>query len=175
MLSNSKNIAFALTWFLILPLATSSWAQSQLQEDEEPIKFSAEYQIEEGSTRGVILLSVNIQEDHYIYSLSEIENGPPPSKIGVEQSAAFKLTDKFLPDSKPIVIEHDPVYECRIEKHKGKVVFWVPFELSDRSSSEQMTFEVNFEGAVCSKTGSCRLLRDRKFEAKFSGYYRPRN
>lgn len=151
-------------------LGGSLLAQSDKLEDR--IRFAAEYQLEEGTTSGVILVSVNITEDNYIYSLSPQKGGPPPSKISVSKSDHFQLSGSFTPDKAPTVVELDPSQQTRLEKHYGQVIFWVPIEIAPNAQSEQLSIDLKFNGTVCSPTGSCFMIRGKKIPVKFGGYYK---
>ena len=151
-----------------------SWIVSAavgVDDDRLPIKFQAKYQLQEGSRTGRVMIVCEIPEGRHIYSLQQT-SPPGPTKIQVADSNAFKTTDAFAANHKPTVIEHDPVFETRLEQFDGKVTFSAPIELATGAQLEKQTIELVVNCQVCSDSG-CVLVRNKKIEARFGGYFDP--
>ncbi len=159
-----KSPLFSVALFAI---AFSVSANVQAQENE--LKVSATYQIEEGHRHGWIMMKIEIPKDHHIYSLTQ-EGNPPPSKVVVAESDQFKLMKAFSSKEKPIVIEHDEVFAQRVEKHEGKITFMAPITVADAADLQNVKFDVKLSGQICSDKG-CRLLK-KPVEVAFAGFYK---
>lgn len=139
--------------------------------EQQPWKFEGRLHLREGSTEGYIVLQIDLAPEHYIYSVSP-EGSPAPTKIEVVPSPNVKTADAFSPDQPPAVVENDPVFQRRIEKHTGRVQFFVPCRL-DPNADYKLTGmpEIEFNGQVCSKDGVCIPIRKKKIKVNFAGYF----
>ena len=119
-----------LAFSLIISVAYSVSACAQAEFDnKDKVRFAAEYQLEQGKSNGVLMLTIEIDDGHHIYGLPNEKldsKKAPTSSIEVPESKHFRVDAEFVPDKKPIVIKHDPNLKTRIEKHKGTVIFWAP-------------------------------------------------
>ena len=149
--------------------ATANGAPTK-PEKQNPWQFTGRVHLEQGSTKGYIVLQLDLAENHYIYSITPGQS-PSPSKILIAESPDFRLLENFSSDRPPMVIEKDPVFEMRIEKHKGTVQFFAPIEV--RPGLDLATFQpqITYVGQVCSDEGFCVPLRDEKVAAKFAGFF----
>lgn len=138
---------------------------------QQPWKFEGRLHLQQGSTEGYIVLQVDLAPGHYIYSVSP-EGSPAPTKIEIVPSASVKTSNSFSPDQPPSVTENDPVFQRRIEKHTGRVQFFVPCKL-DPNADYKLTGMpvVEFNGQVCSKDGVCIPIRNEKIKVNFAGYF----
>jgi len=138
---------------------------------QDPWQFEGRLHLQEGSTEGYIVLQVDLAPGHYIYSVSP-EGSPSPTKIEVVPSASVQTAESFSPDQPPLVIENDPVFQRRIEKHSGRVQFFVQCRLDPNSDYKQTGLPtIEFNGQVCSKDGVCIPIRKKTIPVSFAGYF----
>jgi len=78
----------------------------------------------------------------------------------------------FTSDKQPLVIEKDPIFNRRIEKHKGVVQFFAPIEVRPGIDLSKFTTEVTFSGQVCSDS-ACRQIKAQKVTGKFASFFDP--
>jgi len=138
-------------------------------ELDKHIQFAAEYQLKAGSREGVLMLTAKLPAGHHLYALRQ-SGKMPPSKLVLLENNQLALTQPFRPDSKPILIDPDPVYD-KLEKHTGNVVFWAPFQLSPAAQPEKMSVVLQFTGTVCSAEGMCFPIRKHRLRAVYTGKF----
>lgn len=136
---------------------------------QDDFKIEGTYQIEKGQRHGWLILKVNIPEGFHIYALTQ-EGSPPPTKIKLAESDAFEVMQKFKANKEPKVVEHDPVFEQRVEKYVGKVALLAPIKIADGVELDDVTFDLKITGQLCSDTG-CQMFRNKQVEIDFAGYY----
>ncbi len=138
---------------------------------QQPWKFEGRLHLRQGSTEGYIVLQIDLAPEHYIYSVSP-DGSPAPTKIEIVPSANVKTPNTFSPDQPPAVVEKDPVFQRRIEKHTGRVQFFVPCQLDPNADYKLTGMPViEFNGQVCSKDGVCIPIRKKKIKVNFAGYF----
>lgn len=138
---------------------------------QQPWKFEGRLHLQQGSTEGYIVLQIDLAPEHYIYSVSP-EGSPAPTKIEIVPSPSVKTSNTFSPDQPPTVTQHDPVFQRRIEKHTGRVQFFVPCHLDPNADYKLTGMPViEFNGQVCSKDGVCIPIRNKKIKVNFAGYF----
>ncbi len=123
-----------------------------------------------GTQRGVLILKAEIPEGSHIYALTQ-KGSPPPSKIVVTESKHFQIKGKFSADRNPKIVEFDPIFKGRLEKHYKLVQFYVPIQLTAGTDPAEIRPEIVFDGQVCSDLGVCMPIRGLKVKAVFAGYY----
>jgi thiol:disulfide interchange protein len=143
---------------------------SQVKSDDSPYKMSARFHLQQGSNEGYLVLQIDLPKGSYVYSLTQ-KGDLEPSKIRVVPSNSYSTKGRFNPDRPPIVVEEDPVFNQRVEKHKDSVQFFVPLKVRDDVDLKKMSPELVFTGQVCSENGVCMPLRNKKLKAKFAGYF----
>ncbi len=149
--------------------AIVSFASAQEVDAKEPT-VSCAYQLERGTGLGWLIVSVDIPEGSHIYSLTQ-KGSLPPSKITVGESKNFHLLETFHADRQPLVVEHDPVFDHRIETHEtGEVHFLAPFKLEATAIPEKLVVDLAFDGLCCSGN-SCKPLSVAPVAVTFGGYY----
>lgn len=148
----------------------NSSAQTAAPSSEEELKITARYHIESGTEKGFLIVKLRVPQDSYIYSLTQ-SSPLLPSKLKVVGTEQFTVGKNFTPGKKPKVIERDPVFETRVEKHFGSVQFYVPIKVAQGANLEMLKPEVQYFGQVCSKQGFCKQINGLKAGAKFAGYY----
>jgi thiol:disulfide interchange protein len=135
-----------------------------------PYKLSSRFHLMEGTTSGYLVVQVELEPGSYIYSLSQT-GAINPTKIQVVPSEAFFIDGKFNPDRPAEVVENDPVFNQRVEKHKGKVQFFVPVKFNSVESVSQVQPEVILNGQICSTHGVFLPIREKRVKAEFGGFF----
>ena len=142
----------------------------QPQEDDQ-LRLGGSFHLEQDSKSGYLVLEATIPEGSYIYSLTQ-EGNPPPSRIDIATSDLFRASGAFKPDNQPEVIENDPVFNTRIEKHKQNVRFFIPLQLAEGADPSELNIQMRFNGQICSEESkTCMPIQDKIIDAEFGGYY----
>ena len=150
-------------------MTDSVTAQFGQQPDNE-VKVTARYHIESGKNRGFLIVKLDISPGSHIYSLTQKEP-LQPSKLVVKPSKAYAVGKKFKCDKQPKVIEKDPVFQARLEKHTGTVQFYIPIQLASVTNPKSVQPEITFSGQVCSDQGYCVPISGITAKAKFAGFF----
>lgn len=176
---------FRLGWLLLLVLSTLC-SQSELNaqlldtsadrvmqtieqsKSKKPCQLSARIHLQEGSTKGYLVVKAKLMKDHYIYSLTQ--PGGSASAIKVKADKSIKLTGKFTPDTPAKVIAKDPLLGHAVEKHFKQVQFFVPIEVAPQTDLKKLAVKLQFNGQVCGDA-SCMPLSE-KLVGKFAGYFK---
>ena len=130
---------------------------------------SVRVHLEKGSSKGYLVLQVDLSEGHHMYSLNP-KGSPVPTKIVVTPSKDINVLGAFTSDKQPLVIEKDPVFQRRIEKHKGVVQFFAPIEVRPGMDLSKLTAEVALTGQVCS-ANACQPVNGKKIKGKFASFF----
>jgi len=141
------------------------------KEAQNPWKFEGRLHLQKGTSEGYIVLQMDLDQGHYIYSVNP-KGSPAPTKISVVANPTVQTRGAFAPNVNPEVNENDPVFRRRIEKHKGQVQFFVPCQV-DANVDFQATGmpEIEFNGQVCSADGVCIPISGQKVAVKFAGFF----
>ena len=153
------------------PFAKNQFNAGQPAAPKDPWKFEGRLHLEKGTNGGYLVLQVDLDPEHYIYSVSPT-GSPAPTKISVVPNPAIATHGLFSPNVQPAVNENDPVFRRRIEKHKGTVQFFVRCQIDanmDLQPAGMPTIE--FNGQVCSEGGVCIPINAEKVSVKFAGYF----
>ncbi len=135
-----------------------------------PYRLSGRFHLQKATNTGYLVLECELPKGSYIYSLTQ-KGAVKPTVIKVSPSNAFATSGKFIPDRQPKIVEEDPVFEQRLEKHTGKVQFFVPMQLQSNIDPLTLQPELTFDGQVCSSNGVCMPIRNKTVKAKFAGYF----
>ena len=114
--------------------------------------MSARFHIESGKDTGFLIVKMVIPKGSHIYGLSQ-KKPLSPSKLTVKNSNRLVAAKKFKTDRKPKVIENDPIFKTRVEKHMGTVQFFVPIRVDTSTEMSSLKPEVVFSGQLCSDEG----------------------
>lgn len=142
----------------------------QTSTQTKPYSVTSRFHLMEGTTSGYLVVQVELGPGSYMYSLNQT-GAIKPTKIQVVPSDAFFIDGKFNPDRPAEVIENDPVFNQRVEKHKGKVQFFVPVKFNSAEAAGEVQPEIVLNGQVCSIEGVCLPIRDKKVKAEFGGFF----
>jgi thiol:disulfide interchange protein len=139
--------------------------------DGQHVTFFGSYSLPEGSRRGILSVTAQIDPGWHIYSLSQPRGGPQASSLKVAESEQFKLLGKFEPDQPPHV-KPPGVFPVPSEEHDGTVTWTAPLELAEDVDPAKLTIAVTFSGQVCmdGPEGKCIPIFGEKIAAAFAGY-----
>ena len=140
--------------------------------DGEP-SFAARYHVQSGTNQGYLIVKAQMPAGSYIYGIYQPEDCPG-SMIEIAQSKQFRILDKFKADKAPKVIEKDPLFDARLEKHYDVVQFYVPIELEMNVNPSEIKPVVRFTGQMCSDQGFCVPIHGKTMPAKFMGFFERR-
>ena len=145
------------------------------QATQDPWKFEGRLHLQKGTNEGYLVLQMDLDKGHYIYSVSP-DGSPAPTKISVVKNPAVRTKGSFAPNVQPEVNENDPVFQRRIEKHKGQVQFFVPCQLDASVDFQGAGMPViEFNGQVCSADGVCIPISAQKIAVTFAGFFEREN
>ena len=149
---------------------TVCFGQTANQQAPQEVKFSARFHIEKGKQRGFVIVRADIKKGCYIYGLKQTK---PllPSKLELTKIPQLKMSGKFKADKPAKVIDNDPIFKTRVEKHVGTVQFYVPIEIASGVDPAKIQPLVLFSGQVCSDEGYCAPINKQKITAKFAGFF----
>lgn len=141
----------------------------QQEEDaKKPYKLSSRIHLQEGSTKGYLVVKLELDEGLFVYSLSQTGT-VPPTKLTVGKTSLFKLTGRFSPDTPAKKTAKDPWLGHAVEKHSKLVQFFAPIELASGIDATKLKANISFNGQICGSS-SCLPLEE-KISAKFAGYF----
>jgi len=141
----------------------------EAKKPKSPWKISSRIHLQKGTNEGYIVVQLDLNEGYHVYSLNP-KGSPSPTKFAVLPSNDLKVTSKFMADKNPKVIEKDPVFQQRIEKHAGQIQFFAPIAVRPGIDLQKLKQEVQFSGQICSES-SCQPIRAVSSTASFSGYF----
>lgn len=147
----------------------SKTTTAQAAKKNSPWKLSSRIHLEKGTNKGYLVVQLDLAEGYHVYSVNP-KGSPSPTKFEVPQTNDLRLLSKFSSEKPPKVIERDPVFNRRMEKHTGKVQFFANIEVRPGIDLKKLTQEVLLSGQVCSDQG-CQLIRKHKSNAGFAGYF----
>ncbi|MDA7879976.1 hypothetical protein N9B41_00855 [bacterium] len=142
-------------------------------ESRKPFRLSSRFHLKKGTDEGYLIVKFELPKKSYIYSLTQPELFPK-TKITVAPSPHFSLTGKqrFTPDRNPKVIESDPDFGVRLEKHSGVVQFFAPIKINKTITANELQVKIEIDGQVCNET-TCLPISRKKTTAKFAGFFDP--
>ena len=132
-------------------------------------QLSSRIHLNKGTQKGYLIVEVQLAEGKHIYSLTQA-GAIPPTTLKVQPNPQIKITGDFSPDKPATVIENDPVFKQRIEKHTGKVQFFAPIEVAPAADLAKLATQIQFDGQICSQE-ACLPIRSKMISGKFAGYF----
>ena len=132
--------------------------------------MSARFHVESGKETGFLIVKMVIPKGSHIYGLNQ-KKPLSPSKLSVKNTNQLVAAKKFKTDRKPKVIENDPIFQTRVEKHSGTVQFFVPIRVDASTDMKTLKPEVVFSGQICSDEGFCQLVNNKTVKAEFAGFF----
>jgi len=150
-------------------------ADQTSKEARDPWKFEGRLHLQKGTNEGYLVLQMDLDQGHYIYSVSP-KGSPAPTKISVVDNPSVQTRGVFAPNVPPEVNENDPIFHRRIEKHKDQVQFFVPCQIDANVDFQAAGMPViEFNGQVCSADGVCIPISGQKVTVKFAGFFEREN
>ena len=138
-------------------------------EVKKPWKLTSRIHLEKGTNSGYLVVQLDLDAGYHVYSLNP-KGSPSPTKLAVLPSNDLKVEAKFVSKTAPKVIEQDPVFKQRIEKHAGQIQFFAPIIVRPGIDLQKLTQEVKFSGQICSDS-ACQPIRNQTSTAIFGGYF----
>jgi suppressor for copper-sensitivity B len=135
----------------------------------DPATYRASFRVQEGSRRGTLSVTAEMEEGWHVYSVTQPKGGPLPTKINVAEVAEFKVLGPFQPDRPPHVRPPggENPFKVNVEEHDERVIWTAPIELTEGVKPEDLEIAIKVDGQVCKD--SC-LDVDKKLTAKLAGY-----
>ena len=164
---------FQTTMFCLFVFSFSVTANplvAQTSQSNQELKMSARYHVETGKDTGFLIVKLQIPKGSHIYSLTQ-KKPLSPSKVSVKNSKQLVAGKTFKPDRKPKVIDNDPIFKMRVEKHSGTVQFFAPIRVDTSADFKMLKPEVLFTGQICSDEGFCKLINNKTVKAEFAGFF----
>ncbi len=130
-------------------LAVSAALVTGSAQAQDPVHWTAE--IEEESlapgAKVTVAVKATIDAGWYIYSITQGEGGPVPSKISLSADQPFTLAGK-VEGTKPVV-KFDQNFQMQVEVHEGKVSYTVPIQVSAEVGADVSEMEVRARYQAC--------------------------
>ena len=134
---------------LFSALAVSAALVTGSAQAQDPVHWTAE--IEEESlapgAKVTVAVKATIDAGWYIYSITQGEGGPVPSKISLSADQPFTLAGK-VEGTKPVV-KFDQNFQMQVEVHEGKVSYTVPIQVSAEVGADVSEMEVRARYQAC--------------------------
>jgi DsbC/DsbD-like thiol-disulfide interchange protein len=114
----------------VLALAASALFVVGEAEAQDPVHWTAEAASTSVAPGGTLTLAVKavIDPGWYIYSITQGEGGPVPSRVSLAEEQPFSLAASVT-GTKPKV-KFDENFSMEVEVHEGQVAYTVPVEVA---------------------------------------------
>jgi suppressor for copper-sensitivity B len=99
-------------------------------DDKAPVKIEALFVPAAGKFPARLILTADIEKKWHVYSVTQGKGGPYPTKIKLDDSAAYKLAGDFTAIPKADAHKEAIFDNLLVETHEGKVTWWVQVEVS---------------------------------------------
>ncbi len=142
-------------------------------DSAEPAKFSAEYEIPEGSNEGEIRVTVDLSRGWHIFSVTQEPGGPIRTTLSIDSPDSVQVIGDFKPDQPPLKSVSSEFTGITVEEHIDTVVWNAPIRVPDGFRDQIVVF---LDGQVCeekrdpilggSRGGGCVPLEE-KITANF--------
>ncbi|HEY2839452.1 MAG TPA: protein-disulfide reductase DsbD domain-containing protein [Pirellulales bacterium] len=99
-------------------------------DDKAPVKIEAAFVPASGKLPARLILTAEIEKKWHVYSITQGKGGPYPTKIKLDENAAYKLAGDFTAVPKADAHKEAIFNDLLVETHEGKVTWWVPVEVS---------------------------------------------
>jgi suppressor for copper-sensitivity B len=138
-----------------------------LQEELEKVELTGSYDLDRSGSKGRLRILAEISGGHNIYSTTQEDGGPMPTKIEI-LTDSINLTGPFVPDHRPTIVQ-SPYFPVPIEEFHGLVEWVAPFEVKQKIQPEQLAIKARVTGQVCLTDGNCQPFK-KDVELLFSEY-----
>ena len=163
----AANVALAQSTPVSTGARRSFVPDDRKEENQKPYKLSTRIHLEEGGTKGYLVVKVELSPSYFVYALKQ-SGEAPPTKLSVGETKQFKLSGDFAPDISPEVFDDE--YLGRVEKHAKEVQFFAPIEVASGVDVSKLQYDLSFRGQVCGES-SCLPVKE-KLTGKFAGYFK---
>ena len=150
-------------------IAQQNMTQQLEKAKPQPYQITSRIHLNQGTHTGYLVVEVQLAEGKHIYSLTQ-GGVVPPTTLKVSPNEQIQLTGEFSPDIPATVIEEDPDFHQRLEKHTGKVQFFAPINVAPTADLAKLIADIQFDGQICSQE-ACVPIRAKKITSKFAGYF----
>lgn len=142
----SKNISMKALFPALVASVALATGSAQAQD---PVHWTAE--IDEESlapgSKVTVAVKATIDAGWYIYSITQGEGGPVPSRISLASEQPFTLAGK-VEGTKPVV-KFDQNFQMQVEMHEGKVSYTVPVQVSAEAGSDVKEIQIRARYQAC--------------------------
>lgn len=127
---------------------------------DKPVRVSAVLTGSLQSRQAELRITVTLEPDWYIYSLTQQPGPATPSRITLEPSDAYHLEGPFQPDT-PAVRKQDPTFDnAWIEMHLGTITWRAPVRWADGVDPKEVVVRGRLRAQACTST---RCLAPQEF------------
>jgi suppressor for copper-sensitivity B len=125
-----------------------------LSAASEPIELEASIHLDKAGDAGTLTISARLQPGWHVYSVTQADGGPLPTRISLE-SSSVQLAGAFTSDAQPHVSFHDAWPGVAVEEHEGAVTWTAPIRIVGVLDAANPAVRVLFDGLVCTNAGQC--------------------
>lgn len=161
--------AWCFVFVFALADAPSALAQSRSIEDlaapSNPYTIVA--WISPGHTPDECFVAVafDLSPGHYLYALTQTGGLATTLEVAVDNQ--MRIAGPFYSSEPPQRVARDPLLNIPVEKHTGRIVFYLPLTISGHWQPNELSIPIRVNGQVCSANGMCIPIRNRVMEARW--------
>ncbi len=151
--------------------AVATTQESGKSEQETPasqknalVSVEAHIQPAHGNQSALLVIRAKIAEGHKIFSLTQKAGGPVKTKIKLDASVSYKLSE-FRSLQEPKKYPEPGFNNMEVEVHQGFVTWYAPLEVATGASVESLEIKGKVNMQVCNQN-NCFAPRDYSFTAK---------
>ena len=127
--------------------------------EEDRVTFAAKIEATKGGPDGILSVTVTLEPDWHIYSVTQADGGPIRTKMTLASKPEIKLAGPFKPDASPSVRMLPEYPGLEIEEHSDKVVWKAPVTLPPDVDATQLSVQLKVFGQICKDGDSCFPVR----------------
>ena len=135
--------------------------------DGEKVRFSASYELQRDGTSGRLMVVAEVVPGHHIYSTTQPDGGPMPTRIRLE-TQRVELAGPFISDHPP-EIASSPYFPVPSEEFHGRVQWTAPLRIKEQFKPEETPLALQINGQVCLTDGNCQPFK--REPAEFTSFY----
>jgi len=140
--------------------------------DGEVISLDAHFEVAAGTSQGRLHVEAKLQPMWHVYSVTQAQGGPLPTRIEVTEATGIAITGPFQADQDPKRSQSAEWPGVTIEEHEGSVRWTAPVEFPAGSQPADAKLELKVYGLTCQTGGSCRPF-EKMLTATMKGEYQP--
>lgn len=131
-------------------------------QNSSAFKATAGFKTYPDGKSGILTVQCDIPANSHMFSVTQKKAipGPLKTRIRLDDSDAYELTDAFQPDKDPHLktVEGQDV---KSEEHEGTVVFSAPIKFTAGVATESFEIALKINGQVCTDAGSCIQISEK--------------